>query len=80
VGSRIFETYIRLAPDDRIHSLFSDLSTKYTNNLAELAGDPAANFPVQRILERLRQPEDVKTAVPEILRFTKEIIGAKLQP
>ena len=56
VGSRILETIVRTASDETIQSLF----TKYfKENLFDLALDPSANFVVQRILERLTEPEDV---------------------
>ena len=42
--------------DETIQSLFPKY---FKENLYDLALDPAANFVVQRILERLTEPEDV---------------------
>jgi hypothetical protein len=54
-----------------IHSLYKTLFDDY---LLELSLDSAANFAVQRLLERLTLPEDVSSAVL-LLRFTQELIG-----
>jgi hypothetical protein len=64
VGSRILETIVRSTTDETIQLLFSKY---FKEHLYDLAVDPAANFVVQRILERLTEPDDVYFCVSNLL-------------
>jgi hypothetical protein len=65
------ETTIRISSEDTIQFLF----TKYfKEHLIDLSYDPAANFALQRIVERLTKPEDVDSVVCKILYGTLDLI------
>ena len=63
-GSRILETIVRTVSDETIRSLFIKY---FKENLFDLALDPAANFVVQRMLERLTEPEDVSFCLHNLI-------------
>ena len=69
VGSRILEIIVRTVSDDTIRSIFSKY---FKENLYDLALDPAANFVVQRILERLTEPEDVSYCLQHLINSSVE--------
>lgn len=71
-GSRVFETILRVSPDKTIEMLFIGC---FKGHLYELSIEAAANFAVQRILERLTRPEDVSSAATELLNKTRDLIG-----
>lgn len=75
VGSRIVETILRVSSDDTVDSLFNNY---FKEDITDLALNPAANFAVQRILERLTSPEDVSHCVKEILNSFEDFIGNNL--
>lgn len=72
IGSRILETIIRIAPDETVQQLFTDY---FKTRLIELGSDDISNFCVQRILERLSNPEDVSVAITDLLNHTQEFIS-----
>lgn len=73
VGSRIVETILRVSSDVTVDSLFN---TYFKEDITDLALDPAANFAVQRILERLTNAEDVSYCVHQILEAFNYFVGS----
>jgi hypothetical protein len=51
------------------------LDTYFKDDLVNLSFHPAANFPLQRILERLAKPDDVTFVAKTLLGRTAELIG-----
>jgi hypothetical protein len=59
------ETILRVSSDETVQSLFNNY---FKADITDLALDPAANFAVQRILERLTNEEDVSYCFDEIIK------------
>jgi len=72
VGSRILETILRVV-SEKAAQLFFDTFIK--DKLLEAALHSIANFVVQRSIERLSRPDDVKFVVTTILGNTSQFIG-----
>jgi hypothetical protein len=63
VGSRIMESILRLTSDEIVQELYDSY---FKENLADLSFDKHANFAIQRLFERLTNPESVNHAVTNL--------------
>jgi hypothetical protein len=72
VGSRIMETILRVSSDETVESMFNSY---FKDDITDLAIDPAANFAVQRVLERLTKEEDVSYCFSEIHGYFEDFVG-----
>lgn len=73
VGSRIIEMIIKVSSNETIQLIW-DTYFKDEQKLFELCEHPAGNFAVQRMFERLRNPEDISFAVDLILSEAMDLI------
>jgi len=73
VGSRIIETIIKVSSDETIQHVWNT----YFNDeekLVELSQHAAANFALQRIFERLTNPDDITLSVKTLLFEAVDLI------
>jgi len=73
VGSRIIETIIKISSNKTIQLIW-DTYFKDKEKLFELCEHPAGNFAVQRMFERLTNPEDISSAVDLLLPDAMDLI------
>ena len=73
VGSRIIETIIKVSSNETIQLIW-DTYFKDEEKLFELCEHPAGNFAVQRMFERLTNPEDISSTIDIILPEAMDLI------
>jgi hypothetical protein len=66
------ETILQISSDETVESLFNSY---FKEDITDLGLDPAANFAVQRILERLTNEEDVSHCYSEIKKYFQYFVG-----
>lgn len=73
VGSRIIETIIRVSSNEIIQYVW-DTYFKDEEKLSELCEHPAGNFTVQRMFERMTNPDDISSAIKFLLLGAMDLI------
>ena len=67
------ETIIKISSNETVQLIWNTYF-KDKDKLAELCQHPAGNFAVQRMFERLTDPEDISSAIDPILTEAADLI------